>query len=436
MAKKTIARRQFLGAAGALGAGFFLSSCGDSGKAGTTATGPGPNAGKKPILIGITSDSTGQYANSGAEDRRGMLLAIHEFNEKGGVLGRKIETIHQDTQTAPAVGTSVARKMIDSDKVAFLIGGVQSGVANAISIVAQEAGVIYLNTNSSSPSEAGKSAHRTKFVWDGNGSNFTAATVKFHVKSVGKKWLLLTNDYGWGRDTSAATRVHCAANGAEIVDELLVPQNTRDFSSYLLKIQQLKPDVVAVAVGGDDLKVLRAQVSDLKLGDKPVWVINQQDWPDVYGLNVEKLFGTFGTTWYYRLPYPGVAELVARYQKLFPDADIKNPGNVFFNGYMSTRELLRAVERAGTTNNHKVIQQLENLRVKAADRLQEFDAYMNPKTHHLQQTIYLAQQNPSPKEKDDIFKIIGSVTPDEAEDKNAVNEAKLESLEETPVYEP
>ena len=69
---------------------------------------------------------------------------------------------------------------------------------------------------------------------------------------------------------------------------------------------------------------------------------------------------------------------------------IKVPGNVYYNGYMATRELLRAVERAGTTNNIKVIKELEGLKVSARDRMQDFDAYMNPATHQLQQTIYMA----------------------------------------------
>ena len=56
-------------------------------------------AGSGPITIGLTSDASGQYANSGASDRRGMLMAIAEFNAKGGVLGRKIVTIHIDTET-------------------------------------------------------------------------------------------------------------------------------------------------------------------------------------------------------------------------------------------------------------------------------------------------------------------------------------------------
>ena len=155
----------------------------------------------EPLIIGLTSDASGQYANSGASDRRGMQMAIAEFNAKGGVLGREIKTVHIDTETTPATGSRVAERMISREKVGFMIGAVSSGVANAISQVAQKYGVVYLNTNSSSPTESGKNCHRVKFVWDGNGKNFAQAAVKNAISSCGKDWLLLTNDYVWGHNT-------------------------------------------------------------------------------------------------------------------------------------------------------------------------------------------------------------------------------------------
>ena len=96
--------------------------------------------------------------------------------------------------------------MITRNEAAFLIGALHSGVANAISQVAQKYGSIYLNTNSARPTEAGKNCHRVKFVWDGNGTNFAQAIVKNAIKVNGKNWLLLTNDYVWGHNTSKATR--------------------------------------------------------------------------------------------------------------------------------------------------------------------------------------------------------------------------------------
>jgi branched-chain amino acid transport system substrate-binding protein len=247
--------------------------------------------------------------------------------------------------------------------------------------------------------------------------------------------VLLTNDYVWGHNTSKATRTLAEANGARIVEEMMIPQNTRDFSAYLIKLQQMKPQVVAAAVGGDDLKALRRQVVQLKLDKSFAWINNQQDWPDVYGLGAEEIFGVFGTNWYYRLDLPGVKEFVEKYQKAYPGVQIKVPGNVYYNGYMATRELLRAVERAGSTNNIKVIKELESLKVSARDRMQHFDAYMNPATHQIQQTIYMASYNDAPAEKDDIFKILTNVPPQEVEDKDAPGACKLESYEATPTYE-
>lgn len=390
---------------------------------------------KKPLVIGLTMDASGQYAASGGEERLGAMMAIKEFNDKGGVLGRRIEAIHMDTETTPATGSRVAERMITRNEAAFLIGAVHSGVANAISQVAQKYGCVYLNTNSSSPTESGKDCHRVKFVWDGNGTNFSHAIVKNAMKVNGKNWLLMTNDYVWGHNTAKATRAIIEANGGKVVDELLVPQNTRDFASYLLKVQQIKPDVVATAVGGDDIKALRQQVVQLKMNNKPAWINNQQDWPDVYGLGPEQIFGVFGTNWYYRLDLPGVKEFVAAYQKQYPGVAIKVPGNVYYNGYMATRELLRAVERAGSTNNLKVIRELEGLKVPARDRMQHFDAYMNPATHQIQQTIYMATYNDQPTEKDDIFKMLAQVPPQEVEDKEASGVCKLEPYEATPSYE-
>jgi branched-chain amino acid transport system substrate-binding protein len=410
MTKSTISRRGLLLSTGAaVGAGAFY--------------GPWRNnrvyaaASDKPLKIGITSDASGQYANSGASDRRGMAMAIAEFNDRGGVLGRQVETVHLDTETTPATGSRVAERLIAREECTFLIGAVSSGVANAISQVAQKYGTVYLNTNSSSPTESGANCHRVKFVWDGNGANFAKAAVKNAIESIGKKWMLVTNDYVWGHNTAAATRKLVEAYGGEIVDEILVPQGTRDFSSTLLSVQQAGVDVVGAAVGGDDQKAMRQQVAGL--GDSPAWINNQQDWPDVYGLPIDNLFGVFGTTWYYKLDLPGVAEFVRRYQAMYPDTKMRVPGNVFYNGYMATKELLSAVERAGTTSNIAVIKQLEGHKMPASERMQHHDAWIDPDTHQVQH----------------MFKVLSWTDPAAVKDDGAPGACKLESYAETPTYE-
>lgn len=388
----------------------------------------------KPIKIGLTHDASGQFANSGQAEKRGTILAIEEANAGGGVLGRPVEYVWMDTETTPQTGTRVAERMITRENVHFMVGAIQSGVANAISQVCQKYGCVYFNTNSSSPTESGKNCHRVKFVWDGNGENFSRAAARNAINAFGKNWLLIYNDYVWGQNTNAATKAVAGAYGAQVMDEIAVPVGTRDWSSILLRIQQAKPDVVAAAVGGDDFKVMRQQVVDMKLDRNPAWINNQQDWPDVYGLGIEAAFGVFGTTWYHYLELPGVPEFVQKYQARYPETRINVPGNVFYNGYMAMRELLRVVEEVGTTDNLKIIKALEGRKLAAADRLQHHEAIIDPNSHHVQQTIYLARGNDAPRDDTDYFKILSWSDPESIR-AEADSECQLETYEETPSYD-
>lgn len=389
----------------------------------------------KPITIGITTDLSGQYAQSGASEMLGIRQAIAEFNERGGLLGRKIKWIHQDTETDLATGARVAKKMIERYECNFLVGGVDSSVSNGIAEIAQKHGTIYLDTNSSSPSESGAHCHRVKFVWDGNGSNFAKAIVKNAAATSGKRWILLTSDYEWGIQINQAVRKAAEKAGAQIIGELKVPHKTLDLSTYLREIQKQNPDVVAASFCGEYLRALRAQAAHLGMRDKPTWIFNQQDWPDIYGLPKGSLFGLFATCWYHGNELPGVKEFIRKYQTAYPNERIQIPGNVYYNGYMATRELLRAVERAGTVNNIAVIKELENLRVTAADRMQNHDAYMNPKTHQIQQSIYVATENMHRKIDDEVFTIKAHISPDEAKDDEAEAACKMEPYLNTPTYE-
>jgi branched-chain amino acid transport system substrate-binding protein len=388
----------------------------------------------KPIRIGLTHDASGQFANSGQAEKRGTILAIEEANAKGGVLGRKVEYVWMDTETTPQTGTRVAERLITRENVHFLAGAIQSGTANAISQVAQKYGCVYFNTNSSSPTESGKNCHRVKFVWDGSGENFSRAAAKNAIDAFGKSWYFVYNDYVWGQNTNSATKSVATKYGAEVVDEIPVPVGTRDFSSILLKIQQSKPDVVAAAVGGDDFKVMRQQVRDMGLDRGLAWLNNQQDWPDVYGLGADSAFGVFGTTWYHYLDLPGVADFVKKYQTRYPETRIDVPGNVFYNGYIAMREMLRVVEEVGGTDNIKIIKALEGRKMTAADRLQHHDAIIDPDSHHVQQTVYLATGNDKPRDESDYFKVLAWADP-EAVRADADSQCGLESYDATPSYD-
>ncbi len=389
---------------------------------------------KKPILIGIPSDASGTYADSGAAERRGMLMCIDEFNAKGGVLGRKIEYKHEDTETDPSAGGRKAKRLIEREHVDFLIGGLSSGVANAISEIAQREGIVYFNTNSSSDTVTNENCHRVNFAVDGNNHQFSFALGPWVAKNLGKRWYFLTHDYTFGKSGTADFRRMLKAEGGEEVGEILVPLGTRDFSAQLIKVMAAKPDVVMTTVAGIDLTALTEQAHEFGADKQIHFCFTLRDFPDVWAVGPKKNFGVFGVTWYHKLDLPGVKDFVARYKKRWPNAPIPVPENVSYNGYIGMRELLRAVERAGTTRSHEVIKALEGWTF--ADNMRHHPTTIRDYDHCFMQTMYIAKAKPPEKMEDetDFYEIIGMVKPEDAAIKKEDGKCKMEPYASTPVY--
>jgi branched-chain amino acid transport system substrate-binding protein len=389
---------------------------------------------KKPILIGLTCDATGTFADSGQAERRGMILAIEEFNAKGGVLGRPIEHKWEDTETDPSVAVRKAQRLIERDKIDFMMGALSSGVAAPLSELAQRYGIIYCNSNSSSDTVTNEKCQRTNFVWDANNWMFANALGPLVVKELGKKWFLVTHDYVWGKNATAVTRDVMKKVGAEEMGELFIPQGARDFSAQLLRIRSVKPQVVIANMAGIEQTALREQAAEFGAEKDAAWVFPQQDFPDMVTLGPRKSFGYFCTTWHYTLNEPGVKEFTDRFRKRWVDAPIPVPDNVSCNGYLAARELLRAVERAGTTKSHDVIKALEGHVIK--DNFRKFPSVIREWDHLVGQMLYLARTKKESEMKDkyDMIDMMSAVPPDAASPPKEISKCKMQSFAETPVY--
>ena len=424
MRHRTVTRRTFL--KGGLAVGADAAFVGPWGWARAQA--------RKPILIGLTCDATGTFADSGQADRRGMILAIEEQNARGGVLGRSIEHKWEDTATDASVAVRVAQRMIERDRIDFMIGALSSGVAAPLSELAQRHGIIYCNSNSSADSVTNEKCQRVNFVWDANGYMFNQALGPLVAKTLGTRWFILTHDYVWGKNVTAGTRDIMKKVGAEEVGELFVPQGTRDFSAQLLRIRSAKPQVVMANVAGIEQTALREQASEFGSDKDAHWVFPQQDFPDLYALGPKKSFGYFTTTWHYTLTDPGAQDFVQRFRKRWAGAPIEIPDNVSSNGYIATRELLRAVERAGTTKNHDVIKQLEGWVIK--DNFRKYPSVVREWDHLVGQMLYLAKsKKPSEmKDKYDLIEMIADLSPEQVSPPQSLSKCKMQSLADTPVY--
>lgn len=359
-------------------------------------------------------------------------MAIDEFNARGGVLGREIVLVSRDPGLDPKRAALVAEELITQTKVGFMVGALASGVAASMSAVCQKYGVIYINTNSSAPSESVENAHRTKFVFDAHGANFNRALLKYALANrKSKRVLLLTEDNEFGRSNALAMRPYIAEYGGTVVGEVVTPETLPDPVEILRKVAATPADVVAVSVSGDNQIKLFSQI-DPKVLEKQFWIIGEVDWEELYPAP-----GTprplFGTTWAWNLKTPGSADFVARYRKRYGHTKLNYPGDVTHAAYLATKALLVAIERAGSTDSHAVIQQLENYKATARERMQDAAAFMDPNSHHVQQSIYIARWNPAAGRPEQGIEIVGHIPPEQVR-YEPERTTRLELLADTPHY--
>jgi branched-chain amino acid transport system substrate-binding protein len=389
---------------------------------------------RSPIIVAHVSPTTGRFAVHSEADKRGVQMAIDEYNANGGVLGRQIVLVQQNPTLDTKKAAKVAKDLISKTKVGFMVGAVNSGVAASMSAVCQKYGVIFINTNSSAPSQAVEHAHRTKFVFDANGANYNKTLLKFAMdKSKSKKAILLTEDNQWGKSNAAASKPYIKMYGGKIEKEIFVPQSLNEPMKLLKQIESLEADVVAVNISGNNQVKLFAQIKPDTF-DKQYWVIGEVDWEDLYLApgNVRPLFGV---NWSWNLDTPGTKEFVIKYKKKYGNTRLAYPGHVTYSSYLATKALFDAIIKVKTTQNHAVIKELEKYRLSAKDRMQNSEAYMDPKSHHLQQSTYAATWKPDIKNPQNSIKILGHITPQESRyDKE--DTTKLEKFEDTPIYTP
>jgi branched-chain amino acid transport system substrate-binding protein len=387
-----------------------------------------------PIVIAHVAPTTGRFALHAEADRRGADMAIEEFNARGGVLGREIVLVSRDPTLDAKRAAQVAEELITQTRIGFMVGAISSGVAASMSAICQKHGVIFINTNSSAPSESVGNAHRTKFVFDAHGANINRALIRYALDMrKGKRVVLLTEDNEFGRSNAAAMRPYIAESGGTVVSEVIAPETLPDPADVLARVAAIPADVVALSISGDNQIKLFAQI-DPQVLERQSWIVGEVDWEELYPAP-----GTprplFGTTWAWNLDTPGTAEFVARYRQRYGHTRLDYPGDVTHAAYLATKALLQAIERAGTTDNHVVIGQLENHRATARERMQHAPATMDPVSHHLQQSIYIARWNPRAERPERGIEILGHIPPEQARYEQE-RSTRLEPLADTPRYIP
>ncbi len=210
--------------------------------------------GAEPVKIGLDNPLTGTYAAVGKNELIGCQLAVEQINAKGGILGRQVDLLVEDSTSGDA-GTAVqkARKLIERDNVNFLLGNVNSALALAMADVSSEKGILHVVPGGHTDAVTGATCHWNVFRVCNTTQMEANAVTPSLIKNAGKKWYFITPDYAFGHTLQSGLERAGTKFGYTKVGADLTPLGTTDFSSYLIKAQAANPDVILFLVQGDDM---------------------------------------------------------------------------------------------------------------------------------------------------------------------------------------
>ncbi len=203
-----------------------------------------PTADTSPIVIAVAAPMTGDAADYGLQETRGIQIALDEINAKGGVNGRQLTFKTFDDKCDPQEAASVAQKIVSDPSIFVVLGHICSSTTLAAGPIYDAAGITELTVNSTNPkvTEQGWTHLFRSTPTDATQgiSIVDYVTSKLNLKKIGI--LSATEDYGAGLREAAKSEIQKV--GATLVaDETFISGQDKDFNAQLTKIDQAKPDV-------------------------------------------------------------------------------------------------------------------------------------------------------------------------------------------------
>jgi len=346
------------------------------------------------IRIGHLTPMTGFLGALGEYAVMGLKMAVEEINAAGGVAGRPIDLMTEDSVN-PQVAASKAQRMLERDNVAFLMGEINSASALTISQVAARNKKLFLSIGARSDALRGKDCNRYTFHVDIPVTVMVNAAGQALVREglvKGKKIYSLTADYLFGHDLSRQAKRFFAANGGEQIGDELVATDVTDFSPYLLKIRQAKPDLIATNLAGNQVTNFVKQYSEFGL---PFAVAGfNLNTADAWAAGEGNLGGIWPTVWHHDLKTPGSQAFVAAFQKKYN----KRPENHAWIEYVSMKIMAQAIAETKGTDTDKLIAYFES--EAQFDLLKARKGYFRSWDHQLMQEAYPFTVKPKGQAKD------------------------------------
>ena len=334
------------------------------------------------IRIGHLTPRTGFLGPLGEYGVMAVDLAVEEINASGGVMGRKIELLKEDSVN-PQTASTKAERMFERDNVACIVGEISSASCLTIAQVAQRNKKLFINTGGNSDALRGGDCKKYMFHVEAQNSMYVKSVGRSFMRDglvKGKKWYSLTADYAFGHDLLKVAKRFMEQNGGQFAGDDLIPTDATDFSSYLLKIRNAKPDLVVLNLAGNQITNFLKQYAEFGL-TFPVGGFGF-DTALAWAAGKGNFVGTWPVVWHHLIDTPGSKAFVAAFTKKYG----KPPENQAWGDYMAMKIVAQSMNELKSADSTKIVEHLE----KGAkfDLLKTRQGYFRAQDHQLMQEMY------------------------------------------------
>ncbi|MGO8912193.1 MAG: ABC transporter substrate-binding protein [Bradyrhizobium sp.] len=364
-----------------------------------------------PIKIGFPVPLTGPYGTEAQDQVRAGQLAVAQFNDAGGLNGRKAELLVRDDKLNPGEAATRTLELVEKEKVNFVVGSLSAAVQLAINNVTKERGIIF---NSISQSDAiNEAADFSKYTFhEALNPHMTSGAVgRYAFSKFGKRVAFLTADYAYGHEMVRGFLEVGKAFNIENLGDIRHPLGTSDFSTLLPRIQALKPDILCISNFGRDQQIALRQATDFGVKKTTQIIAPLLSHASRVAAGPQAFDGVIGGCSFYW----GIEDKFAS-TKAFNDAfrkmyDGKLPTDYGALGYGGVRTVLTAVKNAGSVDTDKVIAAMEALK---------YDFYKGPQYYRkcdhqsVQSVLVIQSKSKDMKNESDVFDVISTDEPNEA----------------------
>ncbi len=357
------------------------------------------NAAAEPIRIGLLLAKQGPIVEQVEYLQQGTFMALDDINKT--LLGRPVEVIWEDEPT-PQAAAQNAQKLIQEQKVVALLGGSLSSTALAEEAVAGRLKVPFFVNNAAARDITGASCNRYTFRLNPP-VPVQARAMLDYLSHIGKRWYFLTASYAFGQDIARSFKDLLTEIGGTNVGADEVPVGAADYSSFILKIRQAKPDLVIGGLTSGDLSNFLKQWDELGMKDRiPFTEVAIGD-TDLWAVGPRSATGIYTSLWWYQDPdnTPEDKAFAAAYQTKFnrPAADKA------WMGWFAARTLFQCIAAAQSTDPDAIVSAMEAWRGRDGKLPVYFRAWDHQLAHRML-VLGIRKQIPN---KWDYFDVLASV---------------------------